>query len=47
METINEIFENLLNELDSIHDQGMQALKEYKLKNTLLDEEINQPITNS
>ena len=47
METINEIFENLLNELDSIHDQGMQALKEYKLKNTLLDEEINHPITNS
>ena len=47
METINEIFKNLLNELDSIHDQGMQALKEYKLKNTLLDEEINHPITNS
>ena len=47
METINEIFKNLLNELDSIHDQGMQALKEYKLKNTLLNEEINHPITNS
>ena len=47
MEEIEEIFENLLNEIDSIHDQGLQALKEYKLKNTLLDEEINHPITNS
>ena len=44
---MEEIFKNLLNEIDSIHEQGLQALKEYKLKNTLLDEEINHPITNS
>ena len=44
---MEEIFKNLLNEIDSIHEQGLQALKEYKLKNTLLKEEINHPITNS
>ena len=42
---MEEIFENLLNEIDLIHEQGLQALKEYKLKNTLLNEEINQPIS--
>ncbi len=44
---MEEIFKNLLNELDSIHKEGLQVLKEYKLKNTLLNEEINHPITNS
>ena len=43
---MEEIFENLLNEINLIHEEGLQALKEYKLKNTLLNEEINHPITN-
>tara|TARA_Y100001938_G_scaffold86659_1_gene118914 strand:+ start:581 stop:715 length:135 start_codon:yes stop_codon:yes gene_type:complete len=44
---MEEIFETFLKDLGQLHDQGIQALKEYKLKNTLLNEEINHPITNS
>ena len=36
---MDEIFETFLKDLDRLHDQGMQALKEYKLKKANTDKE--------
>ena len=48
---MEEIFETFLKDLDRLHNQGMQALKEYKLKKAIKDnaitnkEQFNKEIT--
>ena len=37
---MEEIFETFLKDLDRLHDQGIQALKEYKLKKAIKDNAI-------
>ena len=42
---MEEIFSDLLDNIEQLHKQGLQALKEYKLKNPNWDKKNNRFLT--